>query len=119
MDERESDYDWFNIERGSIRVGKVRGLIEEDRLTIHSIRIFPKFQGRGYGEAIINSFKDRFDVIVADRVRPTARGFWEHEGFISDGEGDYVYIQQGRDSRLVGGNGSEELGQWVSDFQGG
>ena len=91
LDERESDYDWFNIDRGTVRVGKLRGLVEPDRLTIHSIRIFPKFQGRGYGEAIIDLFKRRFDVIVADRVRPQARGFWEHEGFKSDGRGNYIY----------------------------
>jgi len=96
-DQRESEYDWINIDRGSVRVGKLRGLIEEDRLTIYSIRIFPKFQGRGYGGAIIDRFKEQFDVIVADRVRPEARGFWEHEGFASDGEGDYVYVRQHED----------------------
>jgi GNAT superfamily N-acetyltransferase len=96
VDERESDYDWFNVDRGSVRVGKLRGQIDEDRLTIYSITIFPKFQGRGYGAAIIDQFKKRFTMIVADRVRPEARGFWEHEGFASDGEGDYVYVQQAR-----------------------
>jgi GNAT superfamily N-acetyltransferase len=87
----QSDYDWFNIERGPIRIGKLRSLIEEDRLTIYSIRIFPKFQGRGHGAAIIDRFKERFDVIVANKVRPQARGFWEHEGFTSDGHGNYAY----------------------------
>jgi ribosomal protein S18 acetylase RimI-like enzyme len=97
VDERESAYDWFNIDRGSVRIGKLRSHVEEARLTIYSITIFPEFQGRGYGEAIIEMFKERFDVIVADRVRPKARGFWEHEGFASDGEGDYVYVRQDRD----------------------
>jgi GNAT superfamily N-acetyltransferase len=97
IDHRESEYDWINIERGSARIGKLRGLIEADRLTIYSIRIFPRFQGRGYGGAIIDRFKERFTVIVADRVRPEARGFWEHEGFASDGEGDYVYVRQYQD----------------------
>ncbi len=88
-----SEYHWFNVEDGAVRVGKVRALAEgdRDRLTIYSIRIFPDFQGRGYGEAVIERFKRSFDVIVADRVRPRARGFWERQGFISDHRGNYVY----------------------------
>ena len=91
VDERESDYDWFNVDRGSVRIGKLRGLVEGDRLTIYSIRIFPRFQGQGCGTAIVDLFKEHFDVIIADRVRPQARGFWEHKGFVSDGEGNYVF----------------------------
>ena len=86
-----SDYDWFNVRCGHRRIGKVRTRVLEDCLTIYSMTIFPEYQGHGYGEAVVDRFKACFDIIVADRVRPAARGFWEHEGFSSDGDGNYVY----------------------------
>ena len=41
---------------GSDRVGKVRDLIEDDRLTINSIYIFPEFEGKGYGAQVVRMF---------------------------------------------------------------
>lgn len=100
----DSKYDWFNIDSGSVRVGKLRGLIDKECLTIYSITIFPKFQRHGYGEAVVDLFKECFGVIIADSVRPQARGFWEHEGFTSDGRGNYVF-----EHRLAGDLGREGL----------
>jgi hypothetical protein len=34
-------------------------------------------------------------MIVADRVRPTAIGFWEKMGFVSRGDGSYVFMKKG------------------------
>ena len=86
-----SDYRWLNIDRNGQRVGKVRGRIDGSILTIHSIIIFPEFEGRGYGRRTIEMFQSHFTIIVADRVRPNARGFWERMGFCSRDDGCYAY----------------------------
>ena len=90
-DQQHSGYDWMNIDCGSVRVGKVRGLIDGQRLTICSINIFPEFEGFGYARQTIEMFKTSFDMIIADRVRPTAIGFWERMDFGSDNNGNYVW----------------------------
>jgi len=53
-DQQPSDYDWLNIDCGSVRVGKVRGLIDRKGLTIYSINIFPEFEGHGYARETID-----------------------------------------------------------------
>ena len=64
-DQQPSDYDWLNIDRGATRVGKVRGLIDGERLTICSINIFSEFEGFGYARQTIEMFKATFDTITA------------------------------------------------------
>ena len=88
-----SAYDWMNIDCGQTRVGKVRGLIEGRHLTIHSMNIFPEFERRGYAKETIQMFQGAFDTIVADRVRPTATGFWKKMGFDSGRDGQYVWTR--------------------------
>jgi len=90
-DEQHSDYDWMNIERNGVRVGKVRGLINGKTLTIHSINIFPEFERHGFARKTIGMFKKSFDIITADRVRYTAIGFWEKMQFENDGNGNYTW----------------------------
>ena len=90
-DHQPSDYDWMNIDRGSVRVGKVRGLIDGQSLTICSINIFPEFEGFGYARQTIEMFKATFDTIIADRVRPTAGGFWAKMGFDGDNNGNCIW----------------------------
>lgn len=87
-----SAYDWMNIDCGNTRVGKVRGLIDGRQLTIHSINIFPEFERRGYAQETVEMFQGAFDRIVADRVRPSAIGFWEKMGF-DGGDGQYVWTR--------------------------
>jgi len=89
--QQHSEYDWLNIERCGQRVGKVRGLIDGRILTIHSINIFPEFEGHGFARKTIRIFKHSFDTIVADRVRHTAVGFWEKMQFKSDENGNYIW----------------------------
>jgi len=36
-------------------------------------------------------FKTDFDTIIADRVRPTAIGFWEKMGFEGASNGNYAW----------------------------
>ena len=90
-DQQPSDYDWLNIERGPVRVGKVRGLIDGQQLTICSINISPEFEGHGYAGQTIEMFKACFDAIIADRLRPTAIGFWEKMDFENDNNGNYIW----------------------------
>ena len=93
--EQKSGYDWMNIDHGDTRVGKVRGRIEGKSVTIYSINIFPEFEGHGYGRKTIGMFKESFDTIIADRVRPTAIGFWEKMSFNSDNNGNYIWKKGG------------------------
>ena len=92
--DKRSDFDWLNIECGAERVGKARGLISGKTLTICSINIFPEFEGHGYAARTIEMFKESFDVIIADRVRHTAIGFWVKMGFIDREDGSYVYRKE-------------------------
>lgn len=93
-DQQSSAYDWMNIDCGATRIGKVRGLINDKRLTIHSINIFPEFERHGYGKETVDMFQAAFDTIIADRVRHTATGFWEKMGFNPDRNGQYVWIRR-------------------------
>ena len=89
-----SAYDWLDIDRGPTRIGKVRGLINGKRLTIHSINIFPEFERHGYGKETVEMFQAAFDTIIANRIRHTATGFWEKRGFNPDRNGQYVWTRR-------------------------
>ena len=86
------NYSSFDIESKGIQVGKARCRIEGQRLTIFSIGIYPEFQRQGYARAVVEHFKAEFAQVIADRVRFTARPFWEELGFREDGNsGDYSW----------------------------
>lgn len=89
--EQHSDYDWANINVGNKRVGKARCKIEANKLIIYSINVFPEFEGNGYGKTFVEEGKRHFDIIVADRVRFTAIGFWEKMGFKKSDDGNWIY----------------------------
>ena len=89
--QQNSNFDWMNIDHGAVRVGKVRGLIDGKKLTIHSINIFPEFEGHGYGRKTVEMFKATFDTIIADRVRYKALGFWKKMGFDAVNNGNYLW----------------------------
>ena len=93
-DEQHSDFDWMNIDCAAARVGKLRGIIDNKNLIIHSINIFPEFEGQGYARETIEMFKSNFDMIVADRVRYTAVEFWQKMGFEDKKNGNYVWRKQ-------------------------
>ena len=86
-----SDYSWINIEADDRRIGKTRIYGLRKSLRIHSIMIFPEFERNGYAESVINLFKEQYEVIVAEKVRNTARGFWEKMDFVSDNSGNYIW----------------------------
>jgi GNAT superfamily N-acetyltransferase len=89
--QQHSEYDWANISVDDERVGKVRCKIDENCVTIFSINVFPEFEGHGYGKAFVEFCKENYDVVVADRVRFNAIGFWEKTGFVKRDDGNYEY----------------------------
>lgn len=90
-DVQKSVYDWANINVGDVRIGKARCSLEDNLLIVYSINIFPEYEGKGYGRAFIEAMKLEYDVIVADRVRHSAIGFWERLGFVPYDDGAYIF----------------------------
>jgi len=86
-----SNYRWVNIEIHGTRVGKARVRGSGERLVINSITIFPELEGKGFGRKVINIFKRSYKEIVADRVRDSAKRFWEKMGFRDDKNGNHVW----------------------------
>jgi len=86
-----SHYHWINIQVHGVRVGKARVSISGRRLIINSITIFPEFQRSGYARRVIHQLQEDFEEITADRVRNSAKGFWEKMGFDDKRDGDYVW----------------------------
>ena len=92
----DSRYYWVNIELRGTRVGKARIKKIYRKIIIKNINIFPEFERRGYAAQTVNLFKERAREIIADRVRGTARGFWEKMGFEDKGDGNYRWVAERR-----------------------
>ena len=88
---KESNYNWINIEYGATRVGKARISQSGETLVINSINIFPEFERNGYAQRVIDFFKDDYEEIVADRVRAGARLFWKKMNFNEQPDGNYIW----------------------------
>ena len=88
-------FDRIDIDLPEARVGNVRCRFEGNTVTVFSIQVFPEYQGNGYGTVAIDMLKSRFRVIVADRVRFTAREFWEKKGFKERPDGNWEYRRGG------------------------
>jgi chemotaxis protein methyltransferase CheR len=86
-----SHYTWLNLEDQGGRVGKLRVRADAETLTIYSLTIYPEFQGRGCASEVVGLFQETYREIVADKVRATARGFWEKLGFNEVHNGDYIW----------------------------
>jgi hypothetical protein len=89
------EYDWFDIEHDGVQIGKSRCRIESERFTIFSIMIYPEFIKHGFARAVIDNFKSRYPLILADRVRYNARDFWSKLGFIEEGTDLFVWHSRG------------------------
>jgi GNAT superfamily N-acetyltransferase len=92
--ETGAQFIWINIDQGENRIGKIRVKINGQTLTVFSIHIFPEFERRGYGRKTIERFKKQYEAVIADRVRPSARGFWSKIGFFPAGNGSYTYRKE-------------------------
>jgi len=90
----DSSYCWVNIELGSSRVGKVRIKKVYSRLIIKNINIFPEFERHCYAKQTVDLFKETAREIIADRVRDTAKGFWEKMGFSDTRDGNYRWAHK-------------------------
>ena len=84
-------YDHIDLDLPDVRVGSVRCRFMGEKVVVYSIQVFPEFQGNGYGRAAIDMLKSRYSVLVADRVRFTAREFWEKMGFKELPDGNWEY----------------------------
>lgn len=90
---QRSRYCWFNIERSKDRVGKIRSFIDGNRMTIHSITVFPEFERQGIAKATITMLKQKYTEIIADRVRPKAVRFWQKMEFKKEQGGNYIWTR--------------------------
>jgi len=88
---QHSQYDWADISNEGARVGKARCELKKSTITICSINIYPEWEGHGYGKEFVNYCKNHFEIIIADRVRHTAKGFWEALGFRDNEDGTWIY----------------------------
>ncbi len=88
---QHSEYDWANLSFNDNRVGKVRCLIKKDTLIIYSINVFPEFEGHGYAKTFVNEAKKTYKILIANRVRFTAKGFWEKVGFSPYDADNWIY----------------------------
>ncbi len=48
-------------------------------------------EGNGYGKIFVEMVKDKYPVVIADKVRFTAIGFWEKMGFTDNNDGNWIY----------------------------
>jgi GNAT superfamily N-acetyltransferase len=87
-EQQQSIYDWADLSSGSERVGKARCKINGSTIIIYSINIYPAWEGLGYGREFVDYCKSHFTVVIADRVRYSAIGFWEAMGFSQDNDGN-------------------------------
>jgi GNAT superfamily N-acetyltransferase len=85
------DYDWFDLESAGVQVGKARCRITPERFTVFSIMVYPEYEGNGYARQVIGHFQREYPLIVADRVRHSARAFWIKVGFTADTIDEYVW----------------------------
>jgi len=95
---QKSNYDFVNFEIDGMRIGKSRCKIyklseeaEKAVIIIYNINIYPEWQNRGYGKQFVIYCKCRYATVIADRVRPTAIGFWKAMEFYDDKNGNYIY----------------------------
>ena len=94
----QSQYCWFNIEKENTRVGKIRSSIEKDRMTIFSITVFPEYERQGIAKETIRLLKNKYSEIIADRVRPKAKQFWEKMNFNESQGGNYIWTGEKYDT---------------------
>jgi len=90
-EQQHSQYDWADISSSGDRVGKARCKLKKTVITICSINIYPEWEGHGYGKEFVDYCKTHYPVVIADRVRPSAIGFWEELGFHDNKDGNWIY----------------------------
>ena len=92
--EGDSNYCWVNIEHAGVRVGKVRLKKVYRRFIIKNINIYPDYEGHGFATQTLDFFKEIAREIIADRVRNSAKGFWDKMGFSDMKNGNYRWVRK-------------------------
>ncbi len=90
-EKQHSEYDWADITYEGQPVGKARCKIENRSITIYSINIYTDWRNHGFGRKFVEYCQKNFRVVIADRVRPTAVGFWETMSFVNNNDGNWIY----------------------------
>lgn len=93
-EQQHSEYDWADISIGDERVGKARCLVNGTTISIYSLNIYPAWEGQGYGREFVDYCKGNFKIVIANRVRYNAIGFWETMGFCNDHDGNWSYREK-------------------------
>lgn len=88
---QHSEYDWADLSQNEQPVGKVRCQISGNSITIYSINIYPEWKGHGFGRSFVEHCKANYARVIADRVRATAKGFWETVGFRDNHDGNWIF----------------------------
>jgi glyoxylase-like metal-dependent hydrolase (beta-lactamase superfamily II) len=86
-----SKYCWLNIELGSRRVGKIRCEECGQCAKIFSITVYPEYERKGIASHIIQLLKGKYNQLIADRVRPSAIGFWKKMNFNEFSDGNFLW----------------------------
>jgi len=113
-DLQQSEYNWANIAIGDKQVGKIRGKIAGNTITIFSMMIYPEFREQGYGKQAIDILKTRFNTIVAGHVKHSKIDFWKNQGFVKSEKWNYEYhgenIPEAKFSKLLLSSKDDEIG---------
>ncbi len=91
-------YDRIDIDLPDVRVGNVRCRFMGEKVIVYSIQVYPEYQGNRYATETINMLKRDYEVIVADRVRFTAREFWEKMQFKALEDGNWEFRRNPRNN---------------------
>lgn len=87
--QKSSEYTWVNIKYNNSIAGKIRIIPEGNKIIIFSINVFPEYRRKGIARSAIYELKKRYNILIADSVRHTAREFWERIGFRDGKDGNY------------------------------
>lgn len=88
---QHSEYDWADLSLDGQPVGKVRCQINNQSITIFSINVYPEWKNHGFGRQFVEYCITNFHEVIADRVRPTAVGFWKAMGFLDNNDCIWVF----------------------------
>ena len=105
--QRHSQYDWADISIGNEHIGKARCKqivpvgTEKSSIIICSINIYPEWEEHGYGREFVDYCKHHFEIVIADRVRQTAIGFWEAMGFFKNKDGNWIYRRKEGEGTMI------------------
>lgn len=103
----DPNYRWVNIERDGARVGKARIRKVYGKYIIKTVNVYAQYERKGIARAFVDGLKAQARMIVAENVRPSARGFWVRMGFEDSRDGNYTWTRSEADIDRGGQAGPE------------